>query len=93
MKVNAKKVFAAVLALGLVISAAGCGNKNTAGLDAEGNYEVVWYNTEQPMKDHNLVYEEISKYTKEKIGVTVKYTDTKAKSALRAALVSLSLSS
>ncbi|MBR5586991.1 MAG: ABC transporter substrate-binding protein [Clostridia bacterium] len=74
MKVNAKKVFAAVLALGLIVSAAGCGKQNTAGLDAEGNYEVVWYNQEAPMPDHNLVYEEISKYTKEKIGVTVKYT-------------------
>ena len=73
MKGNVKKVFAAVLALGLVISAAGCGGKDT-GLDAEGNYEVVWYNSEAPQPDHQEVYDEISKYTKEKIGVTVKYT-------------------
>ncbi|MBR5586867.1 MAG: ABC transporter substrate-binding protein [Clostridia bacterium] len=68
-----KKILAAVLALGLVVSAAGCAKKNTAGLDAEGNYEVVWYNSEQPQPDHDLVYAEVSKYTKEKIGVTVKY--------------------
>ncbi len=73
MKGNVKKIFAAVLALALVLSVAGCGGNKT-GLDADGNYEVVWYNSEPPRPDHNLVYEEISKYTKEKIGVTVKYT-------------------
>ena len=73
MKANAKKIFAVVLALALVLSIAGCG-ENKTGLDADGNYEVVWYNYETPQPDHNLVYEELSKYTKEKIGVTVKYT-------------------
>ena len=73
MKRNVKKVFAAVLALALVISAAGCG-KNTAGLNADGTYEVVWYNSEAPQPDHQLVYDAISQYTKDKIGVTVKYT-------------------
>ena len=73
MKGNVKKIFAAVLALALVLSVAGCGGNKT-GLDADGNYEVVWYNSEPPRPDHNLVYEELNKYTKEKIGVTVKYT-------------------
>lgn len=73
MKGNVKKLFAAVLALALVISVAGCGGNKT-GLDADGNYEVVWYNQEAPKPDHQLVYDAISEYTKEKIGVTVKYT-------------------
>ena len=75
MKRNVKKVFAAVLALGLIISAAGCGGSTkNAGLDAEGNYEVAWYNSQKPFPDDALVFEELNKYTKEKIGVTVKYT-------------------
>ncbi len=73
MKGNVKKIFAAVLALALVVSVAGCG-ENKTGLDADGNYEVVWYNSESPQPDHQLVYEKLSEYTKEKIGVTIKYT-------------------
>lgn len=72
MKKTLKKVFAALLALALVVSVAGCG-KQEMGLDADGNYEVVWYNGETPQPDTDLVIQELNKYTKEKIGVTVKY--------------------
>ena len=71
---HAKRILAAVLALGLIVSFAGCSKKNTAGLDAEGNYEVAWYNSHKPYPDDALVIDELNKYTKEKIGVTVKYT-------------------
>ena len=74
MKKTLKKAFAAVLALTLVISVAGCG-KQEKGLDADGNYEVVWYNGQTPQQDSALVYEELSKYTKEKIGVTINYNE------------------
>ena len=74
MKNTLKKAFAVILALALVISVAGCGKQET-GLDADGIYEVAWYNSEEPQPDAALVFEELSKYTKEKIGVTVKYTE------------------
>ncbi len=73
MKITLKKVLAGALALTLVFAVAGC-RKNTAGLDADGNYEVVWYTSEQPMPDAQLVIDELNKYTTEKIGVKVKYT-------------------
>ena len=62
MKNTLKKAFAVLLALALVISVAGCGKQET-GLDADGNYEVVWYNSEEPQPDADLVFEELSKYT------------------------------
>lgn len=73
MKKNLKRIFAAILAAALVLSVTGCGSKD-AGLDADGNYEVAWYNSHNPFPDDEMVMEELSKYTKEKIGVTVKYT-------------------
>lgn len=72
MKGNVKKIFAAVLALALVISVAGCGKND--GLSKDGTYEVVWYNGEQPQNDHQEVYAKLSEITKEKINVTVNYT-------------------
>ncbi len=73
MKTALKKVLAGALALTLVFAVVGCG-KNKTGLDADGNYEVVWYTSEQPTPDADLVFEELNKYTAEKIGVKVKYT-------------------
>ena len=73
MKGNVKKIFAAVLAIALVVSVVGCGKKTTGYLE-DGTYELIWYNEETKHPDHDLVYEELNKYTKEKIGVTVNYT-------------------
>ena len=72
MKGNVKKILAAVLALALVLSVAGCGKDES--LNEDGTYTVVWYNSDAPQKDTQLVFDELNKYTKEKIGVVVDYT-------------------
>ncbi len=72
MKGNVKRIFVAVLALVLVVSFAGCG-KDKVGYNEDGIYELVWYANDNPMPDAELVFEELSKYTREKIGVNVNY--------------------
>ena len=72
MKGNVKKILAAVLALALVLSVAGCGKDES--LNEDGTYTVVWYNNDTPQKDQQLVIDELNKMTREKIGVVVDYT-------------------
>ncbi|MFC5405871.1 ABC transporter substrate-binding protein [Cohnella soli] len=63
------------LALSLVLS--GCGSKSNNSSNAGGSdktVELSWYTIGTPQKDVNKVMEEVSKYTKEKIGATVKMT-------------------
>lgn len=60
-----------VMILSLVFSA--CGEKK-ASLDMEGEpYEIVWYHRQTPTRDQELVFEEVSKLTKERINATVTY--------------------
>jgi len=63
-----------VLMASLVLSA--CGDKKNDGTsNAGGNekpVELLWYTIGTPQKDTDRVMEEVSKYTKDKIGVTVK---------------------
>lgn len=73
MKGNVKKIFAAILALTLVVSVAGCGKKTT-GYNEDGIYELVWYQMDDTHPDTNAVYEKLSEYTREKIGVNVNFT-------------------
>lgn len=68
-----------VLACTAILSACGGTNKEqgaaNAGSPDAGNQkavELIWYNIGTPQKDTDLVMEEVSKYTAEKIGVTVK---------------------
>lgn len=50
-----------------------CGDKKeSAGSDTNKPVELIWYTIGTPQKDTDRVMEEVSKYTKEKIGVTVK---------------------
>lgn len=72
MKGNVKKILAAVLALTLVLSVAGC--KKDQGLNEDGTYTVVWVNNDAVQKDQDLVIGELNKMTKEKIGVVVDYS-------------------
>ena len=72
MKGNVKRIFAAVLALALVIAFAGCG-KDKVGYNEDGIYELVWYANDNPMPAAQLVMEELSQYTREKIGLNVNY--------------------
>lgn len=74
-----KKVLA--LTLGVVLTSSvvftGCGKKAqetaaTADASKLKPYELTWYTIGTPAKDLDLVSEEISKYTKEKINATVK---------------------
>lgn len=77
-----------LIALTMVVSACG-GNKNnnTSGSDktnvnkgsentgkTEEPVELIWYTIGTPQKDVDKVMEEVSKYTAEKIGATVKMT-------------------
>ncbi|MCA0753606.1 ABC transporter substrate-binding protein [Paenibacillus sp. N4] len=68
-------LLAAIMLVSLVLSA--CGSKES-GSGAEGTaekpVELIWYTIGTPQKDVNAVMEEVSKYTAEKIGVTVKMT-------------------
>lgn len=36
------------------------------------DYEIVWYQVDNPQKDLDLVFEELTKYTKEKINASIK---------------------
>ncbi|MEK8128282.1 extracellular solute-binding protein [Paenibacillus filicis] len=62
------------LAASMALSA--CGGKDAAGNPAAGKAnkpaELIWYTIGTPQKDVDRVMEEVSKYTAEKIGVTVK---------------------
>lgn len=68
-----------VLACTAILSACGGTNKEQGAESGSspdaGNQkavELIWYNIGTPQKDTDLVMEEVSKYTAEKIGVTVK---------------------
>jgi len=68
-----------VLAASLVLSACGSNNasKNSESGNAGGNgapVELSWYTIGTPQKDVDKVMQEVSKYTKDKIGATVKMT-------------------
>ncbi|MFD2615659.1 ABC transporter substrate-binding protein [Paenibacillus gansuensis] len=73
-------VLALLLSVSLILS--GCGSNNNSGTNASGNQnggkadskpvELIWYTIGTPQKDVDKVMEEVSKYTKDKIGVTVK---------------------
>ncbi|MFD0714442.1 ABC transporter substrate-binding protein [Paenibacillus sp. GCM10027626] len=84
---RSKKSLFALLSLMLVLTLAlsACGDKNGGKNDSksgeaasgEGSknekpVELLWYTIGTPQKDTDRVMEEVSKYTKEKIGVTVK---------------------
>ncbi|MCU6712703.1 ABC transporter substrate-binding protein [Paenibacillus sp. J5C_2022] len=72
-----------IMSVALIVSACGkdSGEKNNSGSKNEGKnesansekpVELIWYTIGTPQKDVDRVMEEVSKYTKEKIGVTVK---------------------
>ncbi len=65
-----------LLSLGTVLAACGGGNKegSSKGSDSEKPYEIKWYTIGTPQKDAEKVFEEVNKYTKEKINATVKLT-------------------
>jgi len=82
---NLKKPWLSVLALltsaSLALSAcagasggetSGSGETEGAETASEAPVELIWYTIGTPQKDVELVMEEVSKYTSEKIGVTVK---------------------
>lgn len=76
---KAKSRLITVLILTLVFSTllSACGGKNeatdnTQGADAKKDVELIWYTIGTPQRDTDQVMAEVSKYTSEKIGVTVK---------------------
>lgn len=71
-----------ILSVGTILSACGdssddAGKEDTPkkdGKDAEETYEIKWYTIGTPQKDTAKVFEEVNKYTKEKINATVDFT-------------------
>lgn len=66
-----------ILSLGTVLAACGSGNgdkKESTGGKSDKPYEIKWYTIGTPQKDTEKVFEEVNKYTKEKINATVKFT-------------------
>ncbi|WP_178020351.1 ABC transporter substrate-binding protein [uncultured Paenibacillus sp.] len=68
-----------VLACTAILSACGGTNKEKGAEGTHSNaaenqkpVELIWYNIGTPQKDTDMVMAEVSKYTSEKIGVTVK---------------------
>ncbi|OMF37721.1 ABC transporter substrate-binding protein [Paenibacillus sp. FSL H8-0548] len=73
---NKKRRFIPALALmlvmSIVLSACGGSKNESAEGTAEKPVELIWYTIGTPQKDVDKVMAEVSKYTAEKIGVTVK---------------------
>lgn len=68
-----KKITAVLLTLSMAVTMlAGCGKKSepTAG-GAEETVNLIWYQIGDAQADSPKVLEEVNKYTKEKIGVTI----------------------
>lgn len=70
-----------MIALTLTLTACGGNNANNANTTGESNasgttksekpVELIWYTIGAPQKDVDMVMEEVNKYTKEKINVTI----------------------
>ena len=71
-----KKKIALLLALVLAFTAVmtGCGKKAAYKADNGEEYHIKWFASGTKSQDHDMVFEEISKYTKEKINATVEQT-------------------
>lgn len=72
-----KKKLSFLLAMVLILTAvlAGCGGSTTASFeDNDAEYQIKWFGPGTKSNDHEKVFEEISKYTKEKINATVTQT-------------------
>ncbi|GIP31499.1 ABC transporter substrate-binding protein [Paenibacillus sp. J2TS4] len=69
-------LFVLVLSFGTILAACGSDKKESAGGGGNGDkpYEIKWYTIGTPQKDTEKVFEEVNKYTKEKINATVKMT-------------------
>ncbi|GIN56132.1 ABC transporter substrate-binding protein [Lederbergia ruris] len=65
-----------VLSLGTILAACGNDKKETSKNEGGGEkpYEIKWYSIGTPQKDKDKVFEEVNKYTKEKINATVNLT-------------------
>lgn len=82
IKAKSRLSLVLILTLALSMMMAGCGgsdkensssdNRSDAGTEAKKDVELIWYTIGTPQRDTETVMAEVSKYTSEKIGVTVK---------------------
>ncbi|MBO0994682.1 ABC transporter substrate-binding protein [Bacillus sp. SD088] len=63
-----------LLSVGTVLAACGSSKNESRGGEGEKPYEIKWYTIGTPQKDTEKVFEEVNKYTEEKINATVKLT-------------------
>ncbi len=56
-----------LLSVGTVLAACGSSKNESRGGEGEKPYEIKWYTIGTPQKDTEKVFEEVNKYTKEKI--------------------------
>lgn len=68
-----KKRIALLLAMVMLLTAAltGCGNTTAVPEDNDAAYHLKWFAPGTKTQDHDMVFEEISKHTKEKINATI----------------------
>ncbi len=68
-------ILSAFLAVGTLLSSCSKESATQSGNGSENQpYEIKWYTLGTPQKDTEKVFEEVNKYTKEKINATVKMT-------------------
>ncbi|CAM4336240.1 ABC transporter substrate-binding protein [Paenibacillus alkaliterrae] len=71
-KIKFMPALALLLIVSIMLSACGGGKSDNAEGTAEKPVELIWYTIGTPQKDVDKVMAEVSKYTAEKIGVTIK---------------------
>ncbi len=71
-----KRKIAFLLAMVMMLAAfmTGCGNSASVPADDGAEYTIKWFASGNTSKDHELVFQKISEYTKEKINANVTQT-------------------
>lgn len=88
---KSKRLLAVMMALVIAVSFCACAKQEKETSDDADVPELLWHDRGSYTKEHELVYAEVNKYVKEKLGVTVKnqpFVGSEYKEKLRLALAS-----